>query len=238
MKNVRLIASVVALFSLVAALEVQGAEVLTVQGNNVGINTTNPLVPLHIVKTAVGNATMFQVENAGAATFELRNTALGAFWFFQADQDGTFKFSRTGTGGSEIIVRRRLDQDGPTLFVDGSVKATNVVYSSSRDEKSDFSSVDNSKILDKLVDLPIEGWRYQHEGEKVRHIGPMAEDFYASFGLGSTDHGISAADVSGVALAAIQALNAKIAERDQRLAELERETAELKALVLTMIDKH
>ncbi len=59
----------------------------------------------------------------------------------------------------------------------------------------------------------------------------MAEDFHAAFGLGANDKGISSLDTSGVALAAIQGLNAELADRDRRISSLERELADLKTLV-------
>ncbi len=204
---------------------------LFVQGNNVGIGTASPAAPFHLVKSSPGNATMFLVENPGAASFELRNTSLGVNWFFQADQDGTFKFSRVGTGGAEIIVRRRLDQDGPTLFVDGSIQATNVVFSSSRALKSDFSPVEPAQILDKIARMPIQSWRYKTEADTVRHVGPMAEDFYSAFGLGNTASGISVSDAYGVALAAIQALRVEVTERDESIAKLKKEIGEIKAML-------
>jgi hypothetical protein len=37
-------------------------------------------------------------------------------------------------------------------------------------------------------------------------MGPVAQDFYAAFGLGEDDRHIAALDTSGVALAAVQAL--------------------------------
>jgi hypothetical protein len=40
-------------------------------------------------------------------------------------------------------------------------------------------------------------------------MGPVAQDFYATFGLGEDDRHIAALDTSGVALAAIQKLYAK-----------------------------
>jgi hypothetical protein len=200
---------------------------LNVLGSNVGIGTTTPVVPMHVVKTTVGNANMFRIDNAGAASFELRNTAANAFWFFQADQDGTFKFSRLGTGGSEVIVRRRLDQDGATMFVDGSVQATNVVFSSARDLKTGFTPVDRREVLERLVDLPIETWRFNTEAEAVRHMGPIAEDFHAAFALGSDERGISTLDANGVALAAIQGLYDLVREQDEAIRKLQERLNEL-----------
>ena len=50
----------------------------------------------------------------------------------------------------------------------------------------------------------------------------MAQDFHAAFGLGHSDQQIAPTDLAGVALAAIQALNAQIAERDARIDALSR----------------
>ena len=53
----------------------------------------------------------------------------------------------------------------------------------------------------------------------ARHIGPMAQDFHAAFGVGSSDKCIPTVDENGVALAAIQALY----QRVERLAQEGRE---------------
>ena len=62
-------------------------------------------------------------------------------------------------------------------------------------------------------------------------MGPMAQDFRAAFGLGETEKGISTIDADGVALAAIQGLNAKV---DERVAEQQREIADLRRMVLEL----
>jgi len=46
----------------------------------------------------------------------------------------------------------------------------------------------------------------------VRHLGPVAQDFRAAFGLGRNDTTITTVDADGVALAAIQGLNQKLIE--------------------------
>ena len=58
-------------------------------------------------------------------------------------------------------------------------------------------------------------------------MGPMAQDFYAAFGLGEDDTHISTVDADGVALAAIQglyaenqALKAEVAAQQQQLDEV------------------
>ena len=46
----------------------------------------------------------------------------------------------------------------------------------------------------------------------MRHLGPVAQDFRAAFGLGRNDTTITTVDADGVALAAIQGLNQKLIE--------------------------
>jgi hypothetical protein len=66
--------------------------------------------------------------------------------------------------------------------------------------------VNGFRILEQLSALPISTWRYQWEDPKVRHLGPMAQDWAATFGLGEDDTTIAMVDANGVALVAIQAL--------------------------------
>jgi hypothetical protein len=95
--------------------------------------------------------------------------------------------------------------------------------------KTAFAKVDVMAVLEKLVRLPITSWQYKTQATSIRHIGPTAQAFKASFGLGDSDRGISTVDADGIAFAAIQGLNKKleaqtkaISERDHRIAELQR----------------
>lgn len=89
--------------------------------------------------------------------------------------------------------------------------------------KRDFVSVDPNEVLDKLSRLPVGLWSYQTEGSTVRHIGPMAQDFMASFGVGSSDRTIMQVDADGVSFAAIQALNARLTALEEQNRKLQQE---------------
>ena len=95
---------------------------------------------------------------------------------------------------------------------------------SDKNIKTDFTKVMPEDILNRLAALPIQGWRYTNEIAGIRHIGPMAQDFKAAFGLGKDDKFIGFVDEQGVALAAIQGLNQKLNEqlkaRDEEIAGL------------------
>ncbi|SPE57085.1 conserved hypothetical protein [Verrucomicrobia bacterium] len=99
------------------------------------------------------------------------------------------------------------------------------VNSSDRNVKADFHAITPRKVLAKVARLSVQTWRYTNEVATVRHLGPMAQDFHAAFGLGDSDKTIGTVDETGVALAAIQGLNEKLDEevkaKEQEINELE-----------------
>jgi len=66
----------------------------------------------------------------------------------------------------------------------------------------------------------MKSWTYKSEAPEVRHLGPVAQDFYSTFSLGQDDRHISTIDANGVALAAVQGLHRVVQKRDARLATL------------------
>jgi hypothetical protein len=93
----------------------------------------------------------------------------------------------------------------------GCLAETCVPLSSDRALKTNFASVDPADMLARVWQLPITTWNYTADDPSVRHIGPMAQDFAATFGVGADDRHIHAIDGQGVALAAIQGLARDIA---------------------------
>ncbi|HWO56797.1 MAG TPA: tail fiber domain-containing protein [bacterium] len=91
---------------------------------------------------------------------------------------------------------------------------------SDKNAKHGFEPVDSDALLHKVAALPISEWSYNSQRDSVRHIGPMAQDFHAAFGVGEDERYISPIDEAGVALAAIQALTRRLAEKDSEIAEL------------------
>jgi trimeric autotransporter adhesin len=106
---------------------------------------------------------------------------------------------------------------------------------SDRNAKENVQAVDARSMLAKVAALPLSTWNYKSQDPAVRHIGPMAQDFKATFVVGESDTGITTVDADGVALAAIQGLNQKVEEREAMLRaenlQLKQEVGELKRLV-------
>ena len=80
--------------------------------------------------------------------------------------------------------------------------------------------VDGYEILEKLAALPISTWNYKSDPPSVRHLGPMAQDFMAAFGLGDDDKVINTVDANGVVMVAIQALHRRIEALEAEIARL------------------
>jgi len=102
---------------------------------------------------------------------------------------------------------------------------------SDRESKEDVTPVDPREVLDKVVRIPVATWKYKAEEGNVRHMGPMAQDVHAAFGLGDTDKGITTVDASGIALAAIQGIYQRLQEKDARITALEKEVESLRQMI-------
>jgi hypothetical protein len=100
---------------------------------------------------------------------------------------------------------------------------------SDRDRKANFGSVDPADMLRRVGELPIATWNYTSDDPSIRHIGPMAQDFAALFGVGADDRHIHPLDGQGVALAAIQGLLREIEALREENAGLAARLATLEA---------
>ena len=78
------------------------------------------------------------------------------------------------------------------------------------------------EIMRRVAALRVCTWSYEFE-PGVRHLGPMAQDFAWSFGLGRTNRMVDEKDANGVALVAIQVLHRRVQELERQLAALEAE---------------
>lgn len=103
---------------------------------------------------------------------------------------------------------------------------------SDRSKKENFREVNTEEILKKVAALPILNWNYKSQPQGQRHIGTMAQDFYAAFqldGVGN-DTTINTIDIDGVNMAAIQAL-------EKRTTLLQQENELLKKQLSLMIER-
>ena len=100
---------------------------------------------------------------------------------------------------------------------------------SSRFTKENFLKVEGNDVLSRLRLIPVSTWNYISEGKTVRHIGPMAEDFYEQFKLGTGNTSIGVQDLAGVSIAAVKELDAQLQEKNAEIEKLKSEINLLKA---------
>ncbi len=92
---------------------------------------------------------------------------------------------------------------------------------SSRATKENFMFVNGGDVLSRLQNIEVSTWNYISEGRTVRHMGPMAEDFYKAFQLGTGNTSIGLQDLTGVSLAAIKELHQRTEQLQQKTVEVE-----------------
>jgi len=167
-------------------------------------------------------------NNSGSSAPVLRLVSWGG-----DSAEGVLSVSSVGTGNlarfgnSSVFVS--------TLTTNGTWSGLAFNPTSDRAAKENFSSVNPSEVLEKVLSLPVSRWNYK-AAPGLEHIGPVAQDFHAAFGLnGEDDKHIATVDADGVTLAALQGLNRKLTTelqaRDAEIRELKSSLAGLKILV-------
>jgi hypothetical protein len=198
---------------------------------NVGLGLTGPSTKLHVKATdgtarirveetnaTATNRVMAQFVNNGPGTIELTNTSNNETWrVINRDDLFVVNYNSDGQNDNELA----LDEVG-NLTILGALTT-----GSDRNRKSDITPVDSGSVLERVLALPLTTWKFRADALGGRHLGPMAQDFAALFGLGANDKTIAPLDVAGVGLAAIQALHDELEQRDAEIRNLQDSNQEL-----------
>jgi hypothetical protein len=143
------------------------------------------------------------------------------------------QFIARGCGGVKIFTNQGLTA-GVELASGGSSWSA----VSDRNRKENFLAVDGEDLLARLRGVPVTTWNYKAQDRGIRHLGPMAQDFSAAFGLGESNLLINTLDIDGVNLAGVQAVAARtdaLRSENQalraRVSDLEARLARLEALL-------
>ena len=162
-----------------------------------------------------------------AAGYKAKAITVGSFVWgdfsnFDFGASSPNEFAARATGGVRFVTA--IDGTGLPTWTCGVSGGAGGSWgcSSDRDLKTDLIPLDGIATLERLAALPVYQWAAKDDPRRTHHAGPTAQDFMAAFGLGDNDKMIGFADAQGVAFAAIQGLNAKLAEKDREIAELKR----------------
>ena len=172
---------------------------------------------------ASGHRAHVGAEHAGA--FLYADSGNAEFHSAAADE-----FAVRATGGVRFVTA--IDSSGnPVAGVELAPGSGSWSSLSDHEAKENLSMADSYTILSRLSDLPISTWNYTSQDPSIRHIGPMAQDFYDAFGVGKDAKHISTVDADGIALVAIQGLSRMVQERDTQIAAQQKELTQLEARV-------
>lgn len=218
----------------------------TVQGNNILVNGsshtitstansgTTALGILHTISVAQGFAIgeRATITNSRAmvislgSSFGVATNDAGSNTLTVRAANGIYLGTNTGT---PVIAAGHFIETSTGAYLTSGGTWTN---SSDRNLKENFNDVDGEEILRKLAAMPITTWNYRKEQGTTRHLGPMAQDFFAAFHLGDSDKSISTVDEGGVALAAAKALAARTEELERENADLRQRLERLEKILL------
>ena len=195
--------------------------------------------------TVAGGAANLAYGNLSATVGGGVNAAMGDFSLAagrraKADHDGSFVW-----GDSQVVDKTSSAADefnvycsGGARFFTNSAATTGVLIApgggswssvSDRASKENLLPVQPRAVLEGVVSLSLSTWNYRDQDDSIRHMGPMAQDFRAAFGLGVSDELIDTVDPDGVALAAIQGLHALVREQEAEIETLRERLGRLEA---------
>ncbi|MGK0188743.1 MAG: hypothetical protein ACI9R3_004557 [Verrucomicrobiales bacterium] len=193
------------------------------------VRRTNETAKVHIqeVNATTAKRTLLQLTNSGQPTITYTDTAATNEWETYVKTNDRFIINHTANAGFEFQLT-----SGGNLVTTGTVNGV-----SDRNAKQGIEPVDTDAVLEKVAALPIAEWSYKKDAAGSRHMGPMAQDFRAQFGLGDDDKTIALTDMSGVALAAVKALYGAMEEKDKEIEGLRSKTAEIEARLLEVLER-
>jgi hypothetical protein len=132
------------------------------------------------------------------------------------------QFVARGCGGIKFYTSQNLSSGVEVAPGGGSWSSI-----SDRARKRNFQDLDGEYVLARLKEVPVDTWSYITQDASIRHAGPVAQDFYAAFGLGESDRLINTIDIDGINMAGVTALENRTARQQE---EIERLNARVESL--------
>jgi hypothetical protein len=230
-------ASAVGAIALGSGAQATGDDALAMGPSSIAAGLASIVIGPSIARGSFGVAIGLQNSASGNFSMALGKNARAKNQGSVVISDASAGFSSDSaysTANNQLTMRfaggaRIFTNQGLTSGVEISAGGGSWNTVSDRRKKENFETLDTETILHKVAQLPLTSWNYKSQPATTRHIGPMAQDFYAAFGLDgiANDTTINSSDIDGVNMAAIQAL-------EKRTRQLQEENDQLKAKLEAM----
>jgi hypothetical protein len=212
LKNTACRVLAVALLAMLTASRAGAAGLVVDSTGMVGIGTSAPATLLEVNNGSIGGQVLGLVTTGSSVKLGL-NSSL-ANWTIANQASTKFRIREV----SSAAIAFELDTSGNAVLP-GSVTALNFIPTSARAAKTDIIPVNEREILAQMNRLPVFKWRYKADESRQSQVGPMAEDFKDTFGIGDGQH-LSLVAANGLSFAAIKGLSEVVDERTARLEAL------------------
>jgi hypothetical protein len=196
----------------------------------------------------------------GNYTFALGENSVAIGYHAWAMHDGSFIYNdkADALGYVETTAENQfmVKASGGTVFYSDVALTTGVellpgagAWSilSDRERKENITTLDTEEYLNRLDGIEVYEWSYIAQDSSIRHIGPMAQDFYKTFELGTDSTTINSGDFDGVNMLLLKALDnkmdvlelqeAELIEMRQQLEELKAQRHRMEKMLLLMEQK-
>jgi hypothetical protein len=161
---------------------------------------------------SLGNYTYAHGENSVALGYHAHSLHNGTFVYSdQSDGIG----NTLSTAENQFMVKA----SGGTIFYTNVGLTTGVrllpgagAWSilSDRNQKENIVQLNGVDYLARLKTIDVYSWSYKSQDSTITHIGPMAQDFFTAFELGTDSTTINSGDFDGVNLLLLKALDEKM----------------------------
>jgi hypothetical protein len=168
-----------------------------------------------VVNESFGFDTLRLKENNLRIKFE--DTSISGFpsndWALQANETQSGGASRfmlfdDTAGRAPVSVFAGAPANALVITAAGEVRAARFLSQAVATENP--APADTTAVLDALRTLDLSTSAFAADPAAPRHLSPAAHDFHLAFGLGADDGAVAPADMAGVALAAVKALDARV----------------------------
>ncbi|HKQ53844.1 MAG TPA: tail fiber domain-containing protein, partial [Pyrinomonadaceae bacterium] len=148
--------------------------------------STATTCPLYSSGSSVDSNCQFHPTVTNSFTVRAVN---GSFFYTNTTLTTGFTFNSTTATMTLTNSKLTMASDGSTTLTSNSGGSAGVTLSagggswnslSDRNMKANFAAVNPRDILRGVLNLPISTWNYKTQAASVRHIGPMAQDFFST----------------------------------------------------------